>query len=662
MKTLFVFLIVGVSLSLTLAIDNGLGITPPRGWRSWNLFQANINDTVMRGQMHAVLDTSRTVGGKPTTLASLGFDYISMDDGWQKCNCSTPGSVDPKLPQCPNCRTGACSWHTSDADGGKPVVNLEKFPDMKGLVDYGHSLGLKVGGYLNNCVCMEGGDPPMGLHCTSPTHYEQDVEFIVSTGFDGVKIDNCGSSHNMTLWAELFNKSGRPVRIESCHTFHPNNGTPSGWPNFPVWSPEAHAKDVQCPMNMYRTGGDISASFSSILGESYAVVQYADRPDPFSHPGCWAYPDMQEIGNFNGADPQRSDEERTHWGLWCIMSAPLVLGFDLTDKVTMDRVWSTITNTDALAINDAWAGLPGTLVKSYPSTDPSVPFVVDQGPCDGSAATLGWHLDSGKLYAPGEQNKTQPQCLGTQSGPIGQDAGGILSCPPPTTASPKTGCGVLFENCSDIKGSWTWNATTGLLFFTQDSNTVGMDEPTPSLNRMLSWSSRSLDPEHFNLTWQTNSVPSQTLRRTPPKPQCLQAKGTAPVGGFYGGPVSAFTGVGGCPSKSSNTSNFAFSDKKELQLPGGNVCLRARPLWGVQLWSKPLPNGEVAILVINIADRPQKMSVPIADIPQLKCGTSCQVRDVWNQKNMPDQTETIDVDLRVHESAFFKLSPSKNES
>lgn len=183
---------------------------------------------------------------------------------------------------------------------------------------------------------------------------------------------------------------------------------------------------------------------------------------------------------------------------------------------------STITNTDALAINDAWAGLPGTLVKSYPSTDPSVPFVVDQGPCDGSAATLGWHLDSGKLYAPGEQNKTQPQCLGTQSGPIGQDAGGILSCPPPTTASPKTGCGVLFENCSDIKGSWTWNATTGLLFFTQDSNTVGMDEPTPSLNRMLSWSSRSLDPEHFNLTWQTNSVPSQTLRRTPPKPQCLQ--------------------------------------------------------------------------------------------------------------------------------------------
>ena len=83
---------------------------------------------------------------------------------------------------------------------------------------------------LNNCICMEGGDPPMGKHCVGKTHYQEDVDFIVSTGFDGVKIDNCGPSHNVTLWAELFNKSGKAIRIESCHTFHPNHGTPSSWP------------------------------------------------------------------------------------------------------------------------------------------------------------------------------------------------------------------------------------------------------------------------------------------------------------------------------------------------------------------------------------------------------------------------------------------------
>ncbi|CAK0910658.1 unnamed protein product [Prorocentrum cordatum] len=157
-------------------IDNGLGITPPRGWRSWNLFHGAINDTVMRAQMAAVLDKSRSVDGKPTSLAELGFDWISMDDGWQQCNCSFPGfPSDPSLPKCPNCKEGGCSWHSSDAEGGRPLVDSHKFPDMKGLVDYGHSLGLKVGSYLNNCICMEGGDPPMGQHCNSPTHYQQDV-------------------------------------------------------------------------------------------------------------------------------------------------------------------------------------------------------------------------------------------------------------------------------------------------------------------------------------------------------------------------------------------------------------------------------------------------------------------------------------------------------
>ena len=77
---------------------------------------------------------------------------------------------------------------------------------------------------------------------------------------------------------------------------------------------------------------------------------------------------MQEIGNYRGVEPLRSDEERTHWGLWSIISAPLILGADLTDQSMMDRIWPTITNTDALAINDAWAGKPGTLVRSYPAT------------------------------------------------------------------------------------------------------------------------------------------------------------------------------------------------------------------------------------------------------------------------------------------------------
>ena len=63
------------------------------------------------------------------------------------------------------------------------------------------------------------------------------------------------------------------------------------------------------------------------------------------------YPDMMEVGNFNGHDPLRFNEERTHFGLWCIVSSPLVLGFNLSDSVAMDRVWPVITNTEGVRLS-----------------------------------------------------------------------------------------------------------------------------------------------------------------------------------------------------------------------------------------------------------------------------------------------------------------------
>eukprot|EP00729_Bicosta_minor_P002093 gene2093-11945_t len=549
-------IVLALFMGTSQAIDNGLGLTPPRGWRSWNLFGPAINDTVMRSQMDAVLDTSRKVGGVPTTLASLGFDWISMDDGWQKCNCSTRGSVDPSLPTCPVCKTGGCSWHTSDAEGGKPIVDLHKFPDMKAMVSHGHSLGLKVGSYMNNCVCMEGGDPPMGNHCNGETHYEQDVDFLVENGFDV-------RSANM--------------------------------PNFPVWDPATKAKDAHCPMNLYRTGGDIGPDFASTIGEAYAVVQYSDRPDPLSHPGCWAYPDMSEIG------------------------------LDMSNGETMDRIWTTITNKDALAINNAWVGHPGTLVKSYPATG-DVSLTVDQAPCNGQPESLGWKLE-GTMLVNRQAAAGEGVCLGTQSGPTGQTTQGESSCPPPTTQFGGSGCGSVFVDCNQQAkmGSWTHNATTGILMF--QPSTLGGSGSTPA------------------------------------KPQCLRAQPPAPVGGFYGGPKAANTASGGCPNSKAavaNSTRFTFTDKGEIQV-GTGVCLVARTLYGPQLWSKPLSNGMVAILVVNILDLPQSFTLPLGDVPTLECGSSCTVRDVWDQKYLGPVTTHLPIQLRSHESGFFIVGPAAVE-
>ena len=66
------------------------------------------------------------------------------------------------------------------------------------------------------------------------------------------------------------------------------------------------------------------------------------------------YSDMMQIGNFKGDEPQRTHEEQTHFGLWTIVSSPLILGFNMSDSATMDRVFPTVTNANAVAVNEAW--------------------------------------------------------------------------------------------------------------------------------------------------------------------------------------------------------------------------------------------------------------------------------------------------------------------
>ena len=55
---------------------------------------------------------------------------------------------------------------------------------------------------------------------------------------------------------------------------------------------------------------------------------------------------------------------RAHFGAWCIVSAPLVLGLELT-AAKLTPIIDVITNQEAIAVNQNWAGHPGTLVSSF---------------------------------------------------------------------------------------------------------------------------------------------------------------------------------------------------------------------------------------------------------------------------------------------------------
>jgi alpha-galactosidase len=91
-----------------------------------------------------------------------------------------------------------------------------------------------------------------------------------------------------------------------------------------------------------------------------------------SKPGCWAYPDMLEVGVANGPhgkdDPGLSfAEARSHFAAWCIVSSPLTLSMDTTNATVMDAIWPIIANKEAIAVNQAWAGFAGSVFASSPA-------------------------------------------------------------------------------------------------------------------------------------------------------------------------------------------------------------------------------------------------------------------------------------------------------
>lgn len=163
-------------------------------------------------------------------------------------------------------------------------------------------------------------------------------------------------------------------------------------------------------------------------------------------------------------------------------------------------------------------------------------------------------------------------------------------------------------------------------------------------------------PKYLGSTTQSNMVCTHAGGA-----QCLSALLSAPVGGFYGGPKASLTKLGNCPNKNvPNTSSFTLTATGELKARTG-VCIAARPLYGPQLWAKPLPSGKVAVLVVNLSLGTEDFKLPLSDVPWLTCGGSCKVRDVWQQKDLPTQKDFVQMTLREHQSGFFILSPSTEQ-
>eukprot|EP00041_Stephanoeca_diplocostata_P009310 m.143095 g.143095 ORF g.143095 m.143095 type:complete len:439 (-) comp17688_c0_seq1:138-1454(-) len=324
--------VVAALAMVVVANDNGKAITPPLGWRSWNLYGANVNQALIESIMDGMVKKTYKVNGKPTSLCDLGYCDVGLDDNWQACGSpeAAPGM----------------HYHAAN---GTALVNYDRFPSFKSMTDHAHGLGLTSGWYGNNCICSD--------HCRNATECDLQIKADVASlreyNFDSWKLDGCGGETDLVTFNKYVMETGRAITVENCH-----------WGSKYPFKPDPTLPPAEgCPWNFYRSSGDVRASYASILGNLATTVPLAEKN--LSYPGCWAYPDMLQVGCAHGPggprDPGLSPAEtRTHFGAWAIVSSPLTLSHDVNNATISEMIWPVISNTEVLTVNQDYAGHSGT--------------------------------------------------------------------------------------------------------------------------------------------------------------------------------------------------------------------------------------------------------------------------------------------------------------
>jgi len=272
-----------------------IALTPPMGWNSWNRWGASVDEAKVKASAKAMAESG---------LIQHGWTYVNIDDAWQGKRAGPLMAIQP---------------------------DEKKFPDMKGLCDYVHGLGLKVGIYstpmTGTYAGRTGGSAGERGKIGKIGKYSfaaNDVRQWVVWEMDYLKYDwNPVDYASLEEMSVLLRNSGRDI----------------------VYSRSAHSeidpRDLVRLCHAWRTTGDINRSWGSVKTIGFSQ----DLWGPFAGPGHWNDPDMLEIGNRG----LTADEEYTHMSLWCLLAAPLLIGCDMSKM--SEFVVSLFSNDEVLAVN-----------------------------------------------------------------------------------------------------------------------------------------------------------------------------------------------------------------------------------------------------------------------------------------------------------------------
>ena len=308
MKYFYTFMLAGLLLlsgSLHAQKFDGLALTPPMGWNSWNTFACNVDETLIREMADAVV----SIGMK-----DAGYAYVVIDD----------------------------CWHGQRDSLGFIHPDPQRFPSgIKALAEYIHSKGLKLGIY--SCA----GDQTCGGRPGSRGHEYQDAISYAQWGVDYLKYDWCNNTGLNSVGAyttmrDALYAAGRPIVFSLCE-----------WGDTKPWE---WAKNVG---HLWRITGDITDCFDCEVNHgswsSWGIIKTIELRKgirQYAGPGHWNDPDMMEVGR-----GMTLNEDRAHFSMWAMLAAPLMAGNDLRNM--KKEIIEILTNKDVLAVDQDSLGVQG---------------------------------------------------------------------------------------------------------------------------------------------------------------------------------------------------------------------------------------------------------------------------------------------------------------
>jgi alpha-galactosidase len=288
---------------------DGLALTPPMGWNSWNHFGCDIDEKLMR-------ETAETLVA--TGLREAGYVYVNLDD----------------------------CWHGERDADGFIHADRQRFPSgIEALADYVHARGLKLGIYSDAGRKTCGGKPG------SQGYEFQDARTYARWGVDYLKYDWCNTGEGAakrnpveasTTMRDALAAAGRPIVFSICE-----------WGDSKPWE---WAGDVG---HLWRTTGDITNCWDCVVNhgswQSNGILPILDLQSGLRRhagPGHWNDPDMMEVGNL-----PTLGEDRAHFAMWAMLAAPLIIGTDVRELDP--AVLAVLKNEGVIAVNQDPRGIQG---------------------------------------------------------------------------------------------------------------------------------------------------------------------------------------------------------------------------------------------------------------------------------------------------------------